>query len=223
MASELWGATMQEAAYQLAWAVLRKEKTVAEVERTCLHYMECVKYTELLDSVREILKSSLTPEELVAAASPLGDLKAPSLLSTIRAVFRKEFILNTDPEKKAWHAFTALFQRTFDPEGLTILRETTGRYGFWFEPCRPEGNALCGRLNSVIWKASREWDFAWPVPRRSSPPIFQDWDDETIAALVIERSQCCRSCKYDALASIPKERKVAQTLAYNGVDWSELD
>ena len=211
---------MQEAAYQLAWLVMRKEKTVEEVEDTCLHYMECVKYTGLLASVREILKSRLTPEEEAAASSPLGDVQDPSLLSTIRAVFRKEFILNADPEKKAWHAFTALFHRTFDPEGLTIRRETTGRYGLEFEPCRPEGNALCGRLNSVMWKASREWDFAGPAP---SPPIVLDGDDATIAALAIGRSHCCMACKYDALATIPEGRDAAYALAYKGMDWPELD
>ena len=102
---------MKECAYQIAWAVMRGELDREEVVDVSLFYFQCVRYDGLVEQVYANLDGALEAGEAVwvlkgeALRNNVGGLLVEERESVLKAMFRKEFVLNPDPAKKAWHAF----------------------------------------------------------------------------------------------------------------------
>ena len=158
------GYSPTQIAHELAWKVMRKEMTRDELEPLANWWYSCVIYDGLLDTVYAILDGRLTPEE----ESPRGAEQVPLL----RAMFRKEFLLNPDPKKRAWNAFLVEFHKANDPTGLTVAEGLSFRPGVLGE----EAFKMADRLNRFVREARRDWDF----PLRKGPRFREGRDIDAI-------------------------------------------
>jgi len=78
---------------------------------------------------------------------------------TVRAMYRKEFILNTDPEKAAWWAFVESLHAAHDPLGKVSRRDLGFRALDW----SIESARITTLLNRIMTKADRLWDYGSPA------------------------------------------------------------
>jgi bacterioferritin-associated ferredoxin len=205
-----WGSYTRDFAYQLAWAVLCHDIEADDVAEIHGDSFACVKYDGLTEMVHAILSGSLGPEDapLVLKAESLGGGLAPGHLveadwaPVLKTMFRKEFILNPDPEKRAWHAFLAKFHGEVDPTGLTTLHAPIGQYGMFFRAKERVGTPKARQLNEMANEAARQWNFE-PVGGEPTCHEIRDevdrtkmstMNDQELYEYIMEMGSCCSVC-----------------------------
>jgi len=218
--SKITGRSVNEKAYQIAWMVMRHELEYDEIDEVVGSVYGCILNDGLLERIHATLDGGLSHEEelLALKGESLLPLPVADEVPVMRALFRKEFLLNPDPEKRAWHAFLDRFHRTMDPKGLTWVEVRQGGYGVSFRRVRDgeEASALSGRLNRIVREASKEWDF----PMMEGPrirDILDDSDrylmatmaDEDIVEFVMERGSCCDACLRHVRSLVPPALEAA--------------
>jgi len=216
------GRSVNEKAYQIAWMVMRHELEYDEIDEVVGSHYGCILYDGLLERIHATLDGGLSPEEELLALKGESVLPLPEAdeVPVMRAMFRKEFLLNPDPEKRAWHAFLLRFHAAIDPKGLTWLEVKWGQYGVSFRPGArdgPEVSDLSAKLNRIVREASKGWDF----PLTEGPTIrdIQDEADryllstmskEDLVEFVLERGSCCDACLRHVRSLLGPDRAAAQ-------------
>ena len=220
--SKVKGRSVNEKAYQIAWMVMRHELEYDDIDEVVGSIYGCIVYDGLLERIHATLDGGLSPEEERLALKGESVLPLPEAdqVPVMRVMFRKEFLLNPDTEKRAWHAFLNRFHRAMDPKGLTWLEVRRGGYEVSFRPGArdgPEVSALSGQLNRIVQEASMEWDF--PL---TEGPTIRDIQDEAdryllstmseadLVEFVVERGSCCDACLRHVRSLVGADRAAAQ-------------
>ena len=233
------GYSVNEKAYQIAWKVLRGELEYDEMEEVVGSYYDCIVYDGLLERIYATLDGVLSPEEERLALKDVRSLSVEEEVPVMRALFRKEFLLNPDPEKKAWHAFLNRFHKAIDPEGLTCIEMRQGRYGLSFRQSGGEGGAseMVERLNRIALEASKEWDFPLEGPRvrdirdEADRQFLSKMSEADLLEIALERgsscpvqrsNSCCSACLRH-VASLVNQGPVHEAIANELIRLQETD
>lgn len=185
-AESLWGLPMKECAYQIAWAVMRGELDREEVVDVSLFYFQCVRYDGLVEQVYANLDGALEAGEAVwvlkgeALRNNVGGLLVEERESVLKAMFRKEFVLNPDPAKKAWHAF--LHNYHCEIGDGSVVSTTDPSWDF-----EPEDGPASWELRD---EAARLAMLNMPIEELRTH-IYTEW------------AGCCKECEVRALSLAP--------------------
>jgi len=180
---------------------MRKEATLETVGK----HFACVQFKGLEELVRAILEADpLTSDPLTSATKETD---------TLRAAFRKKFLADPDPTKKAWVAFVREFHRAQDPEGCTVLGEielATGLFAVYARRTKAMGEETAVALNRTVQEAAHHWDYP-PVVARPAVPETND----ALYARLMRATNCCQPCR-DSLWIALETPDVSQR------EWGEL-
>lgn len=219
---KITGRSVNEKAHQIAWMVMRHELEYDEIEDLVGNIYGCIVHDGLLERIHATLDGGLSPEEELLALKGESVLPLPEAdqVPVMRAMFRKEFLLNPDTEKRAWRAFLGRFHKAMDPKGLTWVMVRRDGYEVSFRPGArdgPEVSALSGQLNRIVREASKGWDFPLmegPTVREiqdeADRHLMSEMSEEDLVEFVMERGSCCEACLRHVRSLIGLDKVAAQ-------------
>jgi hypothetical protein len=185
----------QEIAYQIAWAHMR-----GEVKNDSFYaLLRSAQRSNVKRMVRLILDHEYDPldEAYVAMARDLavcGPLMTEGQgVLMIRALYRREFICNPDPEKAVWWDFVETVHETLDPEGRT----SRSGLGFQTRDFTREGAASASLLNRLFAKADRIWNYGSPEEGGEERPPWEVLERAAERREALEDEQDRREAMYD--------------------------
>jgi len=152
----------QEMAYQLAWAIMRGECCRERLDAICELIFRRGHRVPVKTMTALILGAPKEDGMYIELGESIGDcaqfMTDEQLIRTVRAMYRRTFIQNVDPYKLTWNKFLDEFHEALDVDGRSSRRD----HLFITRDWTMEGIILTTRMNIIMTKAERLWDYGTP-------------------------------------------------------------